>query len=212
MDIGIGGRANSTGFEIKWEDLRVSSKDYKNKPEFLSMGIALIFWLIVCLFSRYLENIYTGMAGFKDLSNSRDFFSLCCQFGIIFVLIISISLPKRLKQWHACEHRVAGLIEKNSDLTLENLRRTSCLNPRCGSEVISSIFLASLVTYLLLNLTCIPIIFCRLILAASYFFLIVLPVSSPIQYLFTKEPIEEQLEEALRVAKEFKEKLNQERR
>jgi|GEM_PF-2972638 len=53
---------------------------------------------------------------------------------IFFVLAIHVSytVNRDLKEWHGCEHKVAWLLQKELEPTLENLQMLPRIRPDCG--------------------------------------------------------------------------------
>lgn len=212
MRLDITGDADSTGFRIKRGKFRARSRNYQRNSQHQDLPIKKL----EIFFYRL---IFFSLAGHILLSFLiwNGIFRFCLSMILLVILDLCIYgafacfLDKEFRRWHACEHKVIHLINKTPDLTLENLRKMKRLHGNCGSLLFALITLTLLGEYLLLTLTGGIInylwdIVCIVCLAGflSFFGLGLLS-----QYLlFTAEPTEEQLKEALRVAKEFVEKLN----
>ncbi len=131
------------------------------------------------------------------------------------------------KQWHSCEHKLIGLlkkiIRKNSvqDLTVYNLARQLRMNWACGTTMHVFFPLALFLLYVVGVLM--PVKFLLIpfgyhlyfgtptvILGAIIFFVVLFIASYLVQFFFwTAKPTQEQLEETIRVGKEFIEKYKQ---
>lgn len=205
------GTAHTSGFELMDDKIRVQSKNYDEKNSFgksFEKKFGFVFYLLV-IFSFFAH----GVLFWGKINIFRFFFAIVFLFifnAFIFVLFIAF-LDKEYRRWHACEHKIANLLNRGLELTLENLRNISQLHSKCSSQLGFPIILALAGEYLILTLTKINIlssllyVLC-LILFLYLFIAYLLSAGLPFQYLLTKKPTEEQFQEALRVAKEFKSK------
>ena len=207
------GQSNSTGFEIKGSGIKVHSKKYQedNSEELMRVSKRFGFiGLLLFLFSAY--------GHFLLLIRHKIGASRLC-LSTIFLIVLDLLiyaffilfLEKESAQWHACEHKVANLLNKDLDLTMENLKRMSRLHPYCGTQLASLLMLVLMGEYSLLVFTRISIedsLLLIFVFISSYLSYLVMSgrriITSPLQYLSTREPDEEKLWEALLVAWEFR--------
>jgi len=145
---------------------------------------------------------------------------------VVFLLYIwTISRMEdiqRVFQYHGAEHKSIFAFEAGDELTVENVRRYSCLHPRCGTSFLLIVMVVSIVIF-----SCIPklwpfymkagsrVVFLPLIAGVSYEFLkwsakndsspLVKMIIAPglaLQRLTTREPDDSQLEVAIRSLEE----------
>lgn len=132
-------------------------------------------------------------------------------------LISQMKDIKRVFQYHGAEHKVINCFEAKKKLTVDDARRFSTLNPRCGTSFLLFVILISIVVYIFipmdfsfwakfsLRLLLLPVIagmsYELLKLASKYseskLFCIVSAPGLWMQKLTTKEPDDKQLEVAL---------------
>ena len=210
------GSANSTGFEIKGLGIEVQSKKYQEDDSRAFMRLSKRFGfigLLLFLFSAYGHFLLTW--------HKVDIFRLCV--SMVFLIILDmfiyvffiVFLNREAVQWHACEHKVVHLLNKELDLTMENLKRMSRLHPYCGTQWASLLMLILMGEYSLLVFTRMSFengLLLLVIFVLLYLFYLVSGcriIILPLQYLSTREPTEEKLREALLVAQEFKSKFEE---
>ncbi len=213
----ISGSANSTGFVIKGSKIVISSKEHGLTRKLgLRFYLSLVFVIMPCWSVIFMSYFFPDKL--LDLIVNINWpFSLRTTFALPYLwlaasgFIYMFTLSKRTKQWHGCEHKVASLIESGLVLAMENLKKMSRVTLDCGSQTSFCSIIASFVTFLLLNFTMIGLEWQLSLYPSVFIFLYVLldalSFPLPTQYLVTQEPTEEQLQEGLRVAKEFKAKL-----
>lgn len=73
---------------------------------------------------------------------------------VVFLLyILGISRMKdiqRVFQYHGAEHKSIFTFEAGEELTVENVRKYSCLHPRCGTSFLLIVMLVSIVVFSLI--------------------------------------------------------------
>jgi len=145
--------------------------------------------------------------------------------AVFLIYIWSISRMKdiqRVFQYHGAEHKSIFAFEAGDELTVANVRKYSCLHPRCGTSFLLIVMLVSIVIFSL-----IPklwpfymkagarVVFLPLIAGVSYELLkwsakndhsrLVRMVIAPglaLQRLTTREPDDSQIEVAIRSMEE----------
>lgn len=209
------GQANSTGFKIQAYGIEVRSANYLSEDDkwherYMAKKFVLYWFILNFIF------LAVHCCLFFKINIVRFLLSMFLLFIVVtFVAVVITGFVhgKRSLQWHACEHKAGNLLDSNLDLTLDNMRKTSRFHSRCGTQRVSVVMLFLLGEYLLLSLTKLSILS---VLMWSPWFLVIYVVAcsfdfqlppSPLQYLTTRNPNEEQLEEALRVAQEIMEKF-----
>lgn len=157
------------------------------------------------------------------VGNNASHFTLNVVEGIIrltlFLLYIwGISLTpdiKRVFQYHGAEHKTIHTYEANEELTVENVRKHIRLHPRCGTNFLLLVMMVSIVVFAFLGWpNLIERIISRVLLmpvvagiayeviriAGKSDNIIVKAVVAPglwLQYLTTKEPMDDQIEVAI---------------
>lgn len=142
--------------------------------------------------------------------------------GIVITYIYLISKNKeteKLFEYHGAEHKVINCYEKNQELTIENVKKSSRFHPRCGTNfsfiiVIVNVFLLSFINWgslassIMIRLVCLP-----LVIGISYEILkwisnsdtkiakIMLYPGLKLQMLTTREPNNMQIEVAIMALK-----------
>lgn len=125
-----------------------------------------------------------------------------------------IFIPKLLKQWHGCEHKVINLLQSRRALTLENLSKTSRFSLRDGASYYCSLFVfiwlcGCIFVYfcpfniILLGLLCVYLIIWKTCIKKIILWLF-WPLAILIQTLTTDEPENWQMEQGLEVARKIK--------
>ena len=121
-----------------------------NKIHMLSVGIfmVLLFTLVegILLFilatiAKFLPNFLpifysvTTNTGIETSKNITFIISLILPaFTLVLFFILMRFLPP-VVGYHAAEHKVVNLIEKEQELTLENMEKESPVHPRCGTNI-----------------------------------------------------------------------------
>lgn len=185
--------------------------------------LSLFFLITTILWSSHI--IFTGKAIVTVEKNdlfSQILFNSCIYFfltAISFLITmvmrpnIFFNLYKDSRQWHACEHKVGHLFEKKLPINLGNLRKMRRVHRHC--EAVAEFFQVRLPIFLFAAAYLFTFYIGRLGLLSALavigvVIVILVVVLNIIVYVFTtSEPTEEQLRETLRVAKEFKAKLEE---
>ncbi|QXE90381.1 DUF1385 domain-containing protein [Geomonas subterranea] len=72
---------------------------------------------------------------------------------VFLIYIIAISRMKdiqRVFQYHGAEHKSIFTFEAGEELTVDNVRKYSCLHPRCGTSFLLIVMLVSIVVFSLI--------------------------------------------------------------
>lgn len=222
------GQANSTGFEVSGDGIIVYSKNYRRNK--LELRLPLIVWIVFLIFYAFL------VAGHFLITKEReitiDFFSVIVLslfminiLGLINDFVEFFGGTSKCLQWHACEHKVIRLLDKNLPLTLENLKKMKKEHLWCGT-LIRMLILVTMPVYYFFGFNIhqfktfkifIDRFFNGSVTTILYFCIVVLIVFLLCQlaswlfqhFINTIEPTEEQLKEGLRVAEKFKFKLEE---
>jgi uncharacterized protein YqhQ len=123
---------------------------------------------------------------------------------------------RRLFQYHGAEHKTINAFEEGGLLTVENIKRSSRLHPRCGTGFLVVVVMVSIIVFTFVGRPALPfliasrILLIPLIAAVSYEVIrllarfrshrviswLLIPVLGA-QYLTTREPDADQIEVAL---------------
>ncbi|MBL7100728.1 MAG: DUF1385 domain-containing protein [Nanoarchaeota archaeon] len=177
-----------------------------------SVGLGLLIFKFLPLLAAQLINPSSNIV-FNIIDGGIKLF-------IFIAYVYAISLMKDVKrvfQYHGAEHKVINCYETKEKLTVENAKKYSTLNPRCGTSFIMIVILVSILTYvfipktvpflykLLYRILLLPVIagisYEILKLSARYeknfFFRLFVKPGVWIQRITTREPDDKQLEVAL---------------
>ncbi len=184
----------------------------------LGFGILLFFFLPL-----YLTNLAKPVIGDSNLVfNLVDGLIRVAVFLLYIWTISRMNDIQRVFQYHGAEHKSIFAFEAGEELTVANVRKYSCLHPRCGTSFLLIVMLVSILVFSL-----IPklwpfylkagsrVVLLPLIAGISYEFLkwtakndkaaLVRMVIAPglaLQRLTTREPDDSQLEVAIRSMQE----------
>jgi uncharacterized protein YqhQ len=186
----------------------------------VAFGFGILLFFILPL---YLTKLLTPVIG-----NSNIVFNLVdgvIRVAVFLIYIFAISRMndiQRVFQYHGAEHKSIFAFEAGDELTVANVRKYSCLHPRCGTSFLLIVMLVSIVIFSL-----IPklwpfylkagsrIVLLPLIAGVSYEFLkwtakndqsalvkLIIAPGLALQRLTTREPDDSQLEVAIRSMEE----------
>lgn len=125
------------------------SEKLKIKVDDIIIFISLILGVGLALFLfTFIPTFVTGL--FKPLLKSGIILSII--EGIIKALIflayiVLVSKQKDIKrvfQYHGAEHKTINCFEADMDVTVENVRKSSRIHPRCGTSFIFYVMLVSI--------------------------------------------------------------------
>lgn len=129
-------------------------------------------------------------------------FSLLSAYVLIYTILTPI-YRKGALEYHACEHKVIALLERDLSLTLENLKKMPSLMIGCGTVIQTFFILFPILLPLsLLFLTSKTTLF----IVGIIILMVILLLSPPLMqfFFFLRKPSEDKLKEALEVAKAIK--------
>lgn len=111
----------------------------------LSLVFALVLFVGIPFISAWLIHSEGFLFDFLD-----GVFRILIFIG--YLLVISLmSDVKTLFRYHGAEHKTIGCYEAGKRLTVENVRRFSRLNPRCGTSFLFMVIILSLFLFSLIN-------------------------------------------------------------
>src|SRR5512138_306910 len=186
----------------------------------VAFGFGILLFFILPL---YLTKLLTPVIGDSNIVfNLVDGVIRVTVFLIYIVVISRMNDIQRVFQYHGAEHKSIFAFEAGDELTVANVRKYSCLHPRCGTSFLLIVMLVSIVIFSL-----IPklwpfylkagsrVVFLPLIAGVSYEFLkwsakndgsafvkMIIAPGLALQRLTTREPDESQLEVAIRSLEE----------
>ncbi len=194
----------------------------------LAMGgtMAIAFGFGILLF--FILPLYLAKLLVPVIGSSNIVFNLVdgvIRVAVFLLYIWSISRMKdiqRVFQYHGAEHKSIFAFEAGEELTVENVRKYSCLHPRCGTSFLLIVMLVSILVFSLVPKAWpfylkagARVVFLPLIAGVSYELLkwsakhdrssLVRMLIAPglaLQRLTTREPDDSQLEVAIRSMEE----------
>ncbi len=188
----------------------------------VAFGFGILLFFVLPL---YATKLLTQLAFISDNNIIFNMVDGVIRVAVFLIYIWSISRMKdiqRVFQYHGAEHKSIFAFEAGDELTVANVRKYSCLHPRCGTSFLLIVMLVSIVIFSL-----IPklwpfymkagarVVFLPLIAGVSYELLkwsakndhsrLVRMVIAPglaLQRLTTREPDDSQIEVAIRSMEE----------
>jgi uncharacterized protein YqhQ len=186
----------------------------------VAFGFGILLFFILPL---YLTKLLTPVIGSSNIVfNLVDGVIRVAVFLIYIIVISRMNDIQRVFQYHGAEHKSIFAFEAGDELTVANVRKYSCLHPRCGTSFLLIVMLVSIVIFSL-----IPklwpfylkagsrIVLLPLIAGVSYEFLkwtakndqsalvkLIIAPGLALQRLTTREPDDSQLEVAIRSMEE----------
>lgn len=109
-------------------------------------GILLFF-----LMPLYLTKLMVPVIGSSNIVfNLVDGVIRVAVFLIYIVAISRMADIQRVFQYHGAEHKSIFTFEAGEELTVENVRKYSCLHPRCGTSFLLIVMLVSILVFSLI--------------------------------------------------------------
>ncbi|MCL2760142.1 MAG: DUF1385 domain-containing protein [Desulfuromonadales bacterium] len=208
----------------------MAEEGQEEKKELSSWAMAgtIIFALAFGILLFFIMPLYLTKLISPAIGNSNILFNLVDGAIRVVVFLLYIWIISRMNdiqrvfQYHGAEHKSIFTFEAGEELTVENVRKHSCLHPRCGTSFLLIVMVVSIVMFSLIPKAW-PfylkagsrILFLPLIAGVSYEFLkwsakhdksaIVKMIIAPglaLQRLTTKEPDDSQLEVAIKSIEE----------
>lgn len=202
-------------------NMELGKKDEKFSWWEIALALFFSFVFAVAIFKLiplFIANLVKNKATLNTYSFNLIEGGAKLAIFIIYILIISsFKDVRRLFQYHGAEHKSVTCYEDGKKLTVENVKKYSTLQPRCGSSFILMVIVVSIIVYLfipfqysfwtkyLLRILLLPIIggisYELIKLAAKYpnnlFFKIIISPGLLVQKLTTKEPDTMQIKTAI---------------
>jgi len=134
-------------------------KEGEEKPQELSswamagtMAVAFGFGILLFfIFPLYLTKLLTPVIGTSNIVfNLVDGVIRVVVFILYIFAISRMNDIQRVFQYHGAEHKSIFAFEAGDELTVENVRKYSCLHPRCGTSFLLIVMLVSIVIFSLI--------------------------------------------------------------
>lgn len=143
----------------------------------VAFGFGILLFFIMPL---YLTKLLIPVIGESNIIfNLVDGVIRVIVFLLYIVTISRMSDIQRVFQYHGAEHKSIFAFEAGEELTVENVRKYSCLHPRCGTSFLLIVMVVSIVIFSL-----IPKLWPFYMKAGSRIFL--LPLIAGVSYEFLK--------------------------
>ena len=110
-----------------------------------TIGITILFFIVLPF---YLTGLIVGKGWIFNLIDGL------IRLGMFLVYFIAISFFKDVRilfQYHGAEHKAINCLESKKRLTVENIKKFSTLNPRCGTSFILIVLTISIIIFSLLH-------------------------------------------------------------
>jgi uncharacterized protein YqhQ len=136
----------------------MAEEDGKKKEEISSWAIggtmAMAFGFGILLFfimPLYLTKLLVPVIGGSNIAfNLVDGVIRVAVFLIYIIGISRMSDIQRVFQYHGAEHKSIFTFEAGEELVVENVRKYSCLHPRCGTSFLLIVMLVSILIFSLI--------------------------------------------------------------
>ena len=99
------------------------------------LGVALSIFLFMYLPSLVFDLTNRAFSG--EISAFKAVFEGVIKMAIFVIYMLLVSRMKDIKRvfsYHGAEHKTIFCYESGEELTVENVRKQSCLHPRCGTS------------------------------------------------------------------------------
>ena len=114
----------------------------------VAFGFGILLFFILPL---YLTKLLTPIIGTSNIVfNLVDGVIRVVVFIIYIFAISRMNDIQRVFQYHGAEHKSIFAFEAGEELTVENVRKYSCLHPRCGTSFLLIVMLVSIVVFSLI--------------------------------------------------------------
>ncbi|HEX5772740.1 MAG TPA: DUF1385 domain-containing protein [Geomobilimonas sp.] len=114
----------------------------------VAFGFGILLFFILPL---YLTKLLTPIIGTSNIVfNLVDGVIRVIVFIIYIFAISRMNDIQRVFQYHGAEHKSIFAFEAGDALTVENVRKYSCLHPRCGTSFLLIVMLVSIVVFSLI--------------------------------------------------------------
>jgi uncharacterized protein YqhQ len=113
----------------------------------VAFGFGILLFFVLPL---YVTKLLTQMAVISDNNIIFNLVDGVIRVAVFLIYIWSISRMKdiqRVFQYHGAEHKSIFAFEAGEELTVENVRKYSCLHPRCGTSFLLIVMLVSIVIF-----------------------------------------------------------------
>ncbi|ACM19048.1 protein of unknown function DUF1385 [Geotalea daltonii FRC-32] len=150
--IGITALNFSANEAMAEEEKEEGKKDISSWAMAGTMAVAFGFGILLFfILPLYLTKLLVPIIG-----DSNIVFNLVdgvIRVAVFILYIFSISRMndiQRVFQYHGAEHKSIFAFEAGEDLTVENVRKYSCLHPRCGTSFLLIVMLVSILVFSLI--------------------------------------------------------------
>jgi uncharacterized protein YqhQ len=110
-----------------------------------AMGFGVVLFFLVPL---YLTKLLVPVIGTSNMAfNVVDGVIRVAVFLAYIVAISRMSDIQRVFQYHGAEHKSIFTFEAGEELIVENVRKYSCLHPRCGTSFLLIVMLVSILVF-----------------------------------------------------------------
>ncbi len=132
----------------KWLEEKLGNKKFQELvvglAVFLGLGLSIVlFFLLPMLIGGLFDRWITTNLGINLVEGA-------VRIGIFVAYILLVSRIKEMKRvfsYHGAEHKTIRCYEAGEELTVENVRKQSCLHPRCGTSFLLVVMILSILVF-----------------------------------------------------------------
>lgn len=217
----VGMRSLNYSADVALKDEKETKSD--NSWIVFALSITLSIAFAIALFKfvpLLLTQLITGSSSLSQNKYAFNFIEGLIKLGVFVSYVLLIGQMKDIKrvfQYHGAEHKAVNCHEAKEELTIDNAKKFSTINPRCGTSFMLFVILISIFVYVIipldinffaklgLRIALLPVIasisYELLKVGAKYrenpLFLVINAPGLWVQKLTTGEPDDKQLEVAL---------------
>ncbi len=132
----------------KWLEEKLGNKKFQELvvglAVFLGLGLSIVlFFLLPMLIGGLFDRWITTNLGINLVEGA-------VRIAIFVAYILLVSRMKEMKRvfsYHGAEHKTIRCYEAGKELTVENVRKQSCLHPRCGTSFLLVVMILSILVF-----------------------------------------------------------------
>jgi len=114
----------------------------------VAFGFGILLFFIMPL---YLTKLLVPIIGGSNIVFNLVYGVIRVAVFLIYIIGISrMSDIQRVFQYHGAEHKSIFTFEAGEELTVDNVRKYSCLHPRCGTSFLLIVMLVSILVFSLI--------------------------------------------------------------
>ena len=148
----IEGEESESKFD-KWLEEKLGDK-IKDVVIYFSVILSLIFSIgLFFMLPNFIAELIAGLTPIQVDGTPRTLIEGAVRMAIFLAYILLVSQMKDIKRvfmYHGAEHKTIHTYERGAELTVENVRESSRLHPRCGTSFLIFVMIVSIIVFLII--------------------------------------------------------------